>query len=185
MACGVCARSTRRAAPLPGEGSTHLRGCGMTAVGAKQPFVRKQPPPTLPNMGETAYSNSICVCTDRTTRSKAALASRPARLLWRPLSTALRPARPGPVRCILYRSERRSGAVDGVCEEACAERLCCVDRLSRQGLKSHPGHAIAKVQQAGFVAMLSFELVAALRPRAVSWKRSTSSLSQNRTESKP
>ena len=27
MACGVCARSTRRAAPLPGEGSTHLRGC--------------------------------------------------------------------------------------------------------------------------------------------------------------
>jgi hypothetical protein len=33
MACGVCARSTRRAASLPGEGSTHLRGCGMTAVG--------------------------------------------------------------------------------------------------------------------------------------------------------
>src|SRR5258705_7012288 len=32
MACGVCARSTRRAASLPGEGSTHLRGCGMTAV---------------------------------------------------------------------------------------------------------------------------------------------------------
>ena len=32
--------------------------------------------------------------------------------------------------CILYRSERRSGAVDGVCEEACVERLCCVDRLS-------------------------------------------------------
>jgi hypothetical protein len=31
MACGVCARSTRRAASLPGEGSTHLRGCGMTA----------------------------------------------------------------------------------------------------------------------------------------------------------
>jgi hypothetical protein len=30
----------------------------MTAVGAKQPFVRKQPPPTPPNMGETAYSNS-------------------------------------------------------------------------------------------------------------------------------
>ena len=28
MAC-----STRRAASLPGEGSTHLRGCGMTAVG--------------------------------------------------------------------------------------------------------------------------------------------------------
>ena len=35
MACGVCARSTRRAASLPGEGSTHLRGCGMTAVGTK------------------------------------------------------------------------------------------------------------------------------------------------------
>jgi cystathionine beta-lyase/cystathionine gamma-synthase len=35
-------------------------------------------------MGETAYSNSICVCTERTTCSKAALASRPARLLWRP-----------------------------------------------------------------------------------------------------
>jgi hypothetical protein len=86
-------------------------------------------------MGETAHSNSICVCTDRTTLSKAALASRPARLLWRPLSTALRPGRPGPVRCILYRSERRSGAVDGVCEEACAERLCCVDRLSGQELK--------------------------------------------------
>src|SRR5260370_28552806 len=34
MACGVCARSTRRAASLPGEGSTHLRGCGMTAVDA-------------------------------------------------------------------------------------------------------------------------------------------------------
>jgi len=33
MACRVCARSTRRAASLPGEGSTHLRGCGMTAVG--------------------------------------------------------------------------------------------------------------------------------------------------------
>ena len=33
MACGVCARSTRRAASRPGEGSTHLRGCGMTAVG--------------------------------------------------------------------------------------------------------------------------------------------------------
>jgi hypothetical protein len=33
MACGVCARSTRRAASLPSEGSTHLRGCGMTAVG--------------------------------------------------------------------------------------------------------------------------------------------------------
>jgi hypothetical protein len=33
MACGVCARSIRRAASLPGEGSTHLRGCGMTAVG--------------------------------------------------------------------------------------------------------------------------------------------------------
>jgi hypothetical protein len=33
MACGVCARSTRRAASLPGEGSTHLRGCGITAVG--------------------------------------------------------------------------------------------------------------------------------------------------------
>jgi hypothetical protein len=33
MACGACARSTRRAASLPGEGSTHLRGCGMTAVG--------------------------------------------------------------------------------------------------------------------------------------------------------
>src|SRR5438105_14437998 len=33
MACGICARSTRRAASLPGEGSTHLRGCGMTAVG--------------------------------------------------------------------------------------------------------------------------------------------------------
>ena len=32
MACGVCACSTRRAASLPGEGSTHLRGCGMTAV---------------------------------------------------------------------------------------------------------------------------------------------------------
>ena len=32
MACGVCARSTRRDASLPGEGSTHLRGCGMTAV---------------------------------------------------------------------------------------------------------------------------------------------------------
>ena len=31
MACGGCARSTRRAASLPGEGSTHLRGCGMTA----------------------------------------------------------------------------------------------------------------------------------------------------------
>jgi cystathionine gamma-synthase len=36
---------------------------------------------------------------------------------------------------------------------------CCVDRLSRQGLKSHPGHVIAKVQRAGFGAMLSFELV--------------------------
>ena len=95
---------------------------GMTVFGAKQPFVRKQPPPTLPNIGETAYSNSICVCTDWTTRSKATLASGPARLLWRPLSTALRPARPGPVRCTLYRSERRSGAVDGVCEEVCAER---------------------------------------------------------------
>ena len=33
MACGVCARCTRRAASLPGEGSTHLRGCGTTAVG--------------------------------------------------------------------------------------------------------------------------------------------------------
>jgi len=33
MACGVCACSTRRAASLPGEGSIHLRGCGMTAVG--------------------------------------------------------------------------------------------------------------------------------------------------------
>jgi hypothetical protein len=32
MACGG-ARFTRRAASLPGEGSTHLRGCGMTAVG--------------------------------------------------------------------------------------------------------------------------------------------------------
>src|SRR5229473_8260513 len=38
MACGVCARSTRRAASLPGEGSTHLRGCGMTAVGTKRQF---------------------------------------------------------------------------------------------------------------------------------------------------
>jgi len=28
MTCGVCARSTRRAASLPGESSTHLRGCG-------------------------------------------------------------------------------------------------------------------------------------------------------------
>ena len=36
MACGVCARSTRRAASLPGEGSTHLRGCGMTAVGTNR-----------------------------------------------------------------------------------------------------------------------------------------------------
>jgi hypothetical protein len=36
MACGVCARSTRRAASLPGEGSTHLRGCGMTAVGTSR-----------------------------------------------------------------------------------------------------------------------------------------------------
>jgi hypothetical protein len=33
IACGVYARSTRRAASLPVEGSTHLRGCGMTAVG--------------------------------------------------------------------------------------------------------------------------------------------------------
>src|SRR5437868_8085134 len=33
MAYSVCSRSTRRAASLPGEGSTHLRGCGMTAVG--------------------------------------------------------------------------------------------------------------------------------------------------------
>src|SRR5882757_9536237 len=33
MDCGVCARSTRRAASLPGEGGAHLRGCGMTAVG--------------------------------------------------------------------------------------------------------------------------------------------------------
>jgi hypothetical protein len=43
MACGVCARSTRRAASLPGEGSTHLRGCGMTAVGtfAKCPLALK------------------------------------------------------------------------------------------------------------------------------------------------
>ena len=79
-------------------------------------------------MGETAYSNSTCVCTDRIARSKAALASRPARLLWRSLSTALRPARPRPVRCILYRSERRSGAVAGICEEACVEHLCCVGR---------------------------------------------------------
>jgi hypothetical protein len=39
MACGLCARSTRRAASLPGEGSTHLRGCGMTDVGAKRPFL--------------------------------------------------------------------------------------------------------------------------------------------------
>ena len=38
MACGVCVRSTRRAASLPGEGSTHLRGCGMTAVGTKLPI---------------------------------------------------------------------------------------------------------------------------------------------------
>ena len=48
----------------------------LAAFGAKRPFVRKQPPPTLLNVAETAYSNSICVCTDRTTRSKAALASR-------------------------------------------------------------------------------------------------------------
>jgi hypothetical protein len=38
MACGVCARSTRCAASLPGEGSTHLRGCGMTAVGTFETF---------------------------------------------------------------------------------------------------------------------------------------------------
>jgi hypothetical protein len=36
MACGVCARSTRRAASHPGDGSTHLRGCGMTAVGTSE-----------------------------------------------------------------------------------------------------------------------------------------------------
>ena len=36
MACGVLCPLPRRAASLPGEGSTHLRGCGMTAVGAKR-----------------------------------------------------------------------------------------------------------------------------------------------------
>lgn len=38
MACGVCTRSTRCAASLPGEGSTHLRGCGTTAVGPELTF---------------------------------------------------------------------------------------------------------------------------------------------------
>jgi len=31
-ACGICARSTRRDRLASGEGSTHLRGCGMTRV---------------------------------------------------------------------------------------------------------------------------------------------------------
>ena len=42
MACGVLCPLPGRAASLPGEGSTHLRGCGMTAVGAKRPFTRGQ-----------------------------------------------------------------------------------------------------------------------------------------------
>jgi cystathionine gamma-synthase len=40
------------------------------------------------------------------------------------------------------------------------ERHPLVNIVHYPGLASHPGHAIAKVQQAGFGAMLSFELVA-------------------------
>ena len=39
------------------------------------------------------------------------------------------------------------------------ERHPLVNIVHYPGLASHPGHAIAKVQQAGFGAMLSFELV--------------------------
>jgi hypothetical protein len=48
MACGVVSRSTRRAASLPGEGSTHLRGCGMTAVGTNRLLEAGQSMSALP-----------------------------------------------------------------------------------------------------------------------------------------
>ena len=63
MACGVCARSTRRAASLPGEGSTHLRGCGMTRR-QKRTFGERSLNPllrakrSLPNAGHEAPLSS-------------------------------------------------------------------------------------------------------------------------------
>jgi hypothetical protein len=64
MACGVCARSTRRAASLPGEGSTHLRGCGMTAVGAKPTFRKHQrllsvPTPVICSVPYIRHSSDV------------------------------------------------------------------------------------------------------------------------------
>ena len=57
MACGVLCPLPRRAASLPGEGSTHLRGCGMTAVVTKRTTSDVGCPVAIggePDMAETA-----------------------------------------------------------------------------------------------------------------------------------
>ena len=70
MACGVCARSTRRAASLPGEGSTHLRGCGMTAVGidAKRAMSAIW---SLSAEKRTSRTSRFCRCGGHTRRAAA------------------------------------------------------------------------------------------------------------------
>jgi hypothetical protein len=70
MACGVCARSTRPAASLPGEGSTHLRGCGMTAVGTDAKCAMSAIW-SLSAEKRTSRTSRLCRCGGHTRRAAA------------------------------------------------------------------------------------------------------------------
>ena len=60
------------------------------------------------------------------------------------------------LRTLFPRIERQQATAAAVVEFLDGHPL--VDAVHYPGLKSHPGHAIANAQQAGFGAMLSFEL---------------------------
>jgi cystathionine gamma-synthase len=61
------------------------------------------------------------------------------------------------VRTLFARIERQQATAGALAERLAAHPA--VSKVHYPGLKDHPGHALAKQQQLGFGAMLSFELV--------------------------
>lgn len=60
------------------------------------------------------------------------------------------------MRTLVVRMERQQQSAGAIAEFLAAH--ACVERVHYPGLAAHPGHAIARAQQQGFGAMLSFEL---------------------------
>ncbi len=82
------------------------------------------------------------------------------------------------VRTLFPRVERQQETALAIAKHLSAIRRC---RVHYPGLPSHPGHALAKVQQLGFGAMLSFELSEAPTPFGASSARCAYSRSPSRS----